>query len=175
MSILTLMFCGPHRAQTWSPLYHRIDHAVAVALETRSPLVVAGDCFEGAAVRHFAERARLCGVDVVEAYDPGGRTLTDALAALHLIRDRADLQLVSHVLVVTDDWHVDRCRVMLHGEARKLLPGRQITLHDRSTDAGPRPPPHVRAGERKGIEDYLAGRPYQPFGDPFGKPAHPTS
>lgn len=177
MSILTLMFCGPHHGTVWSPMYHRIDHAVAVARETSSPLIVAGDSFGGRAVDHFVERARAARIEkVVGAYHPGGRTLTDARRAIELLRDEPDFQLVNHVLVVTDDWHVDRCCVMLAGEARAMMAGRQVTWHrNRATDAGPRPPPHVRAGENKGIEDYLAGRPYQPFGDPFGKPAHPTS
>lgn len=174
MSTLVLHFCGPHRDRTWSPLYHRLDAALTVAREARSPLLIAGDAFEGRAVAHYAEIARARGVTVFETFDSGARTLTDARAALRVIRDRPELADVDHVLVVTDDWHVDRAMVMLAGERRHVLPERMLRLHNRSTDAGPRPPPQVKLGERRGIEDYLAGRPYNPFGEPFGKPKHPN-
>lgn len=171
MANLTLMLCGPHASRVWSPLYHRIDAAIIVAAETRTPLLVVGDSHGGEAVRHFAERARSRGIaDVIEAYDPGGRTLTDARAALRMIGEHPALAAVTGLLVVTDDWHFVRAAQMLAGERERLLPNRRLVLHNRSTDAGPRPPPYVKEGERKGVEDYLAGRPYDPFGEPFGKP-----
>lgn len=174
MSTLVLMLCGPHREQIWSPTYHRLDAATAVAREVASPLLIAGDAFDGRAVLHFAELARGRGIETHEGFDPGARTLTDVRAALTLIRDRPEFAMVGHVLLVTDDWHAVRAMNMLFGERREILPDRVIRFHNRSTDAGPRPPAWVREGERKGVEDYLAGRPYTPFGQPFGKPKHPN-
>lgn len=174
MSTLVLMLCGPHREQTWSPMYHRLDAATMVARETASPLIVAGDAFGGRAVLHFAELARGHGIKAYEGFDPGARTLTDVRAALTMIRDRPEFAAVGHVLLVTDDWHATRAMAMLFGERQHLLPDREVRFHNRSTDAGPRPPPWVKEGEVRGVQDYLAGRPYHPFGQPFGKPKHPN-
>lgn len=166
-----VMFCGPHRSNEWSPLYHRIDHAVAVSRETGVPLVVAGDAWDGRALAHFVERARMADAGpVYEAYDPGGYTESDARAVLRLLRDHPDFVAVDRLLVVSDDWHVARCMVMLWGEARTILPRRALVLCDRSTTAGPRPPADRIDDEARGIQDYLAGRPRRPRGTPFGKP-----
>ncbi|NBS41203.1 hypothetical protein EBS80_00905 [bacterium] len=174
--LVTLMFCGPHHTDAWSPMYHRVAHAASVARETCSPLLIVGDAFNGRAVEHFAEYARQNGIhNVIGAFDPGERTLTDAQAGLRTLRDRADLANVTGILVVTDDWHYHRAAHMLVGEARKIVPGRALHVHDRSTDIGPRPPHWVVEGEAKGIADYLSGRPYVPFGGPFGKPRHPLA
>ncbi|OGL98760.1 hypothetical protein A2304_01105 [Candidatus Uhrbacteria bacterium RIFOXYB2_FULL_57_15] len=168
------MFCGPHETNEWSPRYHRVDHAIAIARETRSPLVIVGDAFDGRDVEHFAMRAASRGTRAIGAFDPGSRTLTDVRGALRLIGSTAEFDVVADILVVTDDWHAPRCLAMLFGERRVLLPDREIRFHDRSTDAGPRPPAWVKEGELRGIADYHAGRAYRPFGPPFGKPHHPT-
>ncbi len=166
---MVLMFCGPHASREWSPLYHRIDAAIEVSLDTGLPLIVAGDDHEGQAVEHFACRAAGRGASVRTAFDPEGRTVTDVRAALAYLRDTSEAAAVDRLLVVTDDWHVRRCLVMLERERERLLPGRHMRLVDRSTSRGPRPPSWVLEGERRGIDDYLADRPYRPFGEPFGK------
>ena len=171
---LTLMLCGPHERREWSPLYHRVHAARDVAGATRTSVLVCGDSFEGRAARHFAELLDSWGVPATEAFDPGGRTLTDARAGLRAIRDRAEFADVTDLFVVTDDWHAKRALTMLRGERTKILPGRDLAFHDASVDYGPRVAEEILEGERRGILDYLAGRPYRPFGDPFGKPCHPT-
>lgn len=171
---LTLVLCGPHATRQWSPLYHRVDAARDVARQTRTSVLVSGDIFDGRAVRHFADRLREADVPAIEAFDPGGRTLTDAQAAIRAIRDRRELASVREVLVVTDDWHAERCLTMLRGEHGKIISNRPIAFVDASTSVGPRPPSEVLEGERRGILDYLAGNPYRPFGEPYGKPSHPT-
>jgi len=170
---LVVHFCGPHRDNSWSPLHHRIEAAILVAAQERAPILVAGDAYGGRAVAHFVSYARDRGVEAFGAFDPGSRTLTDARAALVAIRDRPEFEAVDRMLVVTDDWHVDRCLCILRGEQDRILPARSLLLLDRSTPNGPRPPAWVLEGERRGIQDYLAGRPYVPFGTPFGKPAPP--
>lgn len=171
---LTLMLCGPHADRTWSPLYHRIDHAIAVASNSDTALLISGDAYNGRAVMHFADRAESRVRRVTVAFDSGGRTLTDAQAAIRAIRDRRELAFVREVLVVTDDWHAERALTMLRGEHGKIISNRPISFVDASTPAGPRPPSEVLEGERRGILDYLAGNPYIPFGVPYGKPSHPT-
>lgn len=171
---ITLMLCGPHAGREWSPLYHRVDAARDVARHAITPVLVAGDIYNGRAVRHFADYLRNADVRSIEAFDPGGRTLTDAQAALRAIRDRSDLAFVREVLVVTDDWHAARALAMLGGEAKQIVANRNLSFVDASTPHGPRPPDEVLAGERRGIVDYLAGNPYRPFGQPYGKPCHPT-
>jgi len=174
MSALVLHFCGPHRDGSWSPLYHRLEAAVHVAREECAPLLVVGDAYGGRAVEHFVAFARERGIEAVGAFDPGARTLSDVYASLLAIHDRSEFAVVDRVFVVTDDWHVERCLEMLRGERDRFLPGRPVRFLDRSTAVGPRPPAWVLDGERRGIRDYLAGNPYAPFGEPFGKPAHPT-
>ena len=171
---ITLMLCGPHASRLWSPLYHRVDAARDVARQTRTTVLVSGDIYNGRAVRHFAERLRVADVPTIEAFDPGGRTLTDAQAAIRAIRDRRDLEAVREILVVTDDWHAGRALTMLRGEATKIVANRPLAFVDASTSVGPRPPSEVLEGERRGILDYLAGKPYRPFGVPYGKPSHPN-
>ncbi len=171
---LTLMLCGPHADRTWSPLYHRVDAARDVARQTRTTVLVSGDIYNGRAVRHFSDRLREADVPTVEAFDPGGRTLTDAQAAIRALRDRHDLAGVREILVVTDDWHAERALTMLRGEAAKIVAGRSLAFVDASTPVGPRPPSDVLEGEWRGILDYLAGNSYRPFGEPYGKPSHPT-
>ena len=171
---LTLMLCGPHETREWSPLYHRVDHAIAIAAQSDSPLLIAGDAYKGRAVMHFADRAESRVRAVMAAYHPGARTLTDAQAALMEIRDCRVLTGVREVHVVTDDWHAERCLTILRRECAKIVADRSIAFVDASTAAGPRPPSEVLEGERRGILDYLAGSPYRPFGEPYGKPSHPT-
>ena len=171
---LTLVLCGPHATRSWSPLYHRVDHGINVAVESNSPLLISGDAYEGRAVMHFADRAESRVRRVTVAYDSGGRTLTDAQAAIRAIRDHRELASVLEVLVVTDDWHAERCLTILRGEHAKIAANRPISFVDASTPVGPRPPSEVLEGERRGIVDYLAGTPYRPFGAPYGKPFHPT-
>ncbi len=170
---LTLVLCGPHECRSWSPLYHRVDAARDIARQNRTSVLVAGDVYDGRAVRHFAERLRREDVPTIEAFDPGGRTLTDVRAAIRAIRDHRDLASVREVFVVTDDWHAERAMTMLRGERFKLAESRTISFIDASTSAGLCPPSQVLEGERRGILDYLAGNPYRPFGEPYGKPAHP--
>ncbi len=171
---LTLVFCGPHADRTWSPLYHRVDHAIRVAAESDTPLLISGDAHGGRAVMHFADRAESRVRSVMVAYDPGGYTQTDAQAAIRALRDRPELAGVREVLVVTDDWHFERCLTMLGGERDRMAPSREIAFRDASTSVGPRPPAMVLEGERRGILDYLAGKPHRSFGEPFGKPNHPV-
>ena len=171
---LTLVFCGPHADRNiWSPLYHRIDHAIAVARDADTPLLIAGDAHQGKSVMHFADRAESHVRSVLGAFHPGARTLTDAQAALSNIRDVREFDRVREVLVVTDAWHVRRALAYLRGECPKIIDNRSMTFLDASTSRGPRPPSEVLEGEQRGILDYDAGNPYRPFGEPYGKPAHP--
>lgn len=173
------VFCGPRDEGDGSrPQRRRIDAGIAQAVANGLPLIIAGDNHHGAEVRYYGALARQAGVcRVLEQFDPEiprPNTLTDAVLIVHgLIALRCPL-----VRVVTDHWHMKRAVAMVQGEASglhmdaPLFPALQVlrapVLH------GPAITDEIRANEKRGHDDYLAGRygTTRPVFDPL---AHGTS
>lgn len=177
-----IVFCGPHDEGQKVPT-RRIDRGIQEALEHKVPLLIAGDGNHGRDVKYFQRRAYQCGVKrVFPLYSKrhvrlkkGPSTIWDAWHAISCLDANPKLlEGKMKIVIVTDDWHMERTVLMFRGECmtnskhcKDLMVIHALVL------SGPQPPLVVFLGEEHGKADYTAGHyhPSRAAHPPYGKPA----
>lgn len=173
MQSVVAMFCGPHD-EGGGVARRRIDKAIETALEHQIPLLIAGDGNNCKDVTVFMEMARSRGAHhVIGLYDSEANTRSDAVCVSNQLKNNPEFARVREIYLVTDFWHMPRAKTILEAICRQDR--LEVQIISMPVTNGPMPPEIVLAGERQGIEDFLAGRyGLRKAHDPYGKPCSET-
>lgn len=171
-----VVLCGPHDEGEKAPT-RRIDRGIRDAIEYDAPLLIAGDSNKGKDVEYFFMLALEKGVkEVIPLFDARVRpsTIEDIRHAISYMNAHPERFLDrTKIVLVTDVWHMERAKVLLVGEARKLsILCQKLEIVSALVMNGPLPPEWVLIGEKKGIQDYFDGKygashvAHRPYGKP---------